>query len=97
MDWLVKIGAIASFVLPFFNIPLILHLIKRKSADDISLSWVIGVWVCIVLMTPTAWWSKDPVFRIFGVTNLVFFSLVVFFSLKYRFAKREKKPAQRER
>ena len=85
MDLMIKIGAVASFILPFFNIPLILRLIRRKSADDLSLIWVMGVWICIILMTPTALSSSDAVFRTFGATNLIFFSFVVFFTLKYRF------------
>lgn len=90
MDWLIFVGTLASFALPFFNIPLVFRMVKRKSADDISLVWVIGVWVSIVLMTPAALFSKDFAFKLFGVTNLVFFSLVTFFSLKYRLAKKIK-------
>ena len=84
MDYFQNIGFIAGVILPFFNIPLILRMIKRKSSEDISLTWVIGVWVCIVLMTPRALLSEDLAFRAFGVTNVLFFSLVFFFSVKYR-------------
>jgi uncharacterized protein with PQ loop repeat len=82
--WIEWVGIAASVALPLFNIPLILHVIKRKSSDDYSLSWTIGVWSCIVLMTPQALRSADPAFKIFGIVNLVFFSLVAFFILKYR-------------
>ncbi len=75
---------IASFVLPIFNIPLILRMIKRKSSSDISMTWVIGVWVCIVIMTPAALVSNDIAFKGYGVTNIIFFSLVLFFTAKYR-------------
>ena len=37
------LGVIAGIALPLFNIPLILKIIKRKSSQDISLTWVIGV------------------------------------------------------
>ena len=84
MNFLTKLGAVAGFILPFFNIPLILHIIKRKSSDDISLVWVIGVWVCILLMSPSALTSKDIAFRAFGITNLIFFTAVTFVTLWYR-------------
>ena len=79
-----KIGAVAAIVLPLFNIPLIIRLWRRKSSGDLSLSWAVGVWVCIVLMTPMALRSPDAVFRIYGVVNIVFFSAVTFFVVKYR-------------
>jgi len=88
MKFVYQIGAIAGFVLPIFNIPLILHMIKRKSSDDISIAWVVGVWVCILLMTPRALTSDDLAFRLFGITNIIFFTLVVFFTFKYRFRKK---------
>jgi len=77
------LGAIAGFILPLFNIPLILRIVKRKSADDISLIWVFGVWICILLMSPAAFLSSDVAFRLFGYTNLFFFSGVVFVTVKY--------------
>ena len=84
MEWYVSVGAVASFVLPFFNIPLILRILKRKSSDDISLTWVIGVWICVLLITPAALLSEDIVFKIFGFMNLILFSVVAFVVLKYR-------------
>ena len=75
---------ISGVALPLFNIPLILKLVKRKSSEDLSLSWAIGVWVCIVLMTPQALRSQDIAFRAYGAVNIIFFSAVVFFVLKYR-------------
>lgn len=83
-DWTSVVGTVAGVALPLFNIPLILHLRKRKSSGDLSLSWALGVWVCIILMTPQALRSLDPTFKIYGVVNLIFFSAVVFFILKYR-------------
>jgi uncharacterized protein with PQ loop repeat len=83
-DWIEKIGMIAGIALPLFNIPLILHLVRRKRSEDFSLSWAIGVWICIVLMTPQALKSQDLAFKAFGVVNIIFFSLVAFFIVKYR-------------
>lgn len=84
-DWIQIIGVIAGVVLPLFNIPLILRLIRRKSAEDFSISWAVGVWACIVLMTPQALRSQDLAFRLFGIVNIVFFTAVTFLILKYRF------------
>lgn len=81
--WIQDIGVVSSIALPFFNIPLIMKMIRRKSSKDMSLSWALGVWVCIVLMTPQALRSADPAFRAYGVVNILFFSVVVFFVLKY--------------
>ncbi len=82
--WVEKIGVFSAIALPFFNIPLILRLIQRKSAKDFSLSWALGVWVCIALMTPQTLRSADPAFHAYGVLNLVFFSAVTFLIIKYR-------------
>ena len=83
MDILYKISAWAGALLPLFNIPLIMRIVKRKSADDISLVWLFGVWVCILLMSPAALTSPDIAFRAFGWTNVVFFTGVVFATVKY--------------
>ena len=82
--WIERIGLVAGVALPLFNIPLIVRLIKRKRSEDLSLSWAVGVWVCIALMTPHALQSQDRAFRAYGLVNLLFFSFVVFFVFKYR-------------
>ena len=86
-DWIEKIGMIAAVTLPFFNIPMILRLLKRKSSEDFSLTWATGAWVCIVLMTPQALRSPDRTYRAFGVVNILFFSAVFFLVLRYRLKK----------
>ena len=40
-----QIGLVASVAMPLWNIPLIVKIIKRKSAEDISMAWLWGVWV----------------------------------------------------
>jgi len=79
-----KIAFVAAIALPLFNIPLILRMIKRKSSEDLSLCWVLGVWVCIVLMAPSGFKSEDIVWRVFNVVNVIFFTGVVIAALKYR-------------
>ncbi len=90
MKILLQIGAIAGVILPLFNIPLVMRIIKRKSADDISLIWVFGVWICILLMSPAAFMSSDIAFRLFGYVNVIFFTGVVYATVKYhhRFKKK---------
>jgi hypothetical protein len=78
------VGATAAAILPLFNIPLIIRLVKRKCSDDFSITWALGVWTCIALMTPQTLRSPDKSFYIFGIMNIVFFTLVTFFILKYR-------------
>ena len=78
------LGIIAAIVLPLWNIPLILRIIQRKSSDDISLSWAIGVWVCLVLMAPSGFQSEDPVWKVFNIVNIIFFSAVLITVLIFR-------------
>ena len=79
-----SLGLVAAVILPLWNIPLILRIIKRKSSRDISLSWALGVWVCLVLMAPSGFVSKDLVWRVFNVVNFVLFSGVVATVLIFR-------------
>ena len=83
-SWIQKIGTVSAIALPFFNIPLIIHLWRRKRSEDFSLSWAVGVWVCIVLMTPQALRSSDQTFRVYGIVNIIFFSVVAFLIVWYR-------------
>jgi hypothetical protein len=78
------VGMLAAAGMPLWNIPLILHIQRRKSSADISLTWVLGVWGCILLMTPTALRSDDPAFRAFGWTNVILFTAVVVQVLRFR-------------
>lgn len=82
--WLGYIGLFASCVMPLFNIPMILHILKRRSSRDLSLTWLFGVWACVVLMFPSALLSSDKIFRIFGILNLFLFSSVVIVACRYR-------------
>ena len=79
-----KIGLIAAVILPLWNIPLILKIIRRRSSRDISMAWALGVWVCIILMAPSGFRSTDVVWRTFNMINLVLFTAVVVTAIKYR-------------
>ncbi|MCK5706237.1 MAG: hypothetical protein KAI43_01195 [Candidatus Aureabacteria bacterium] len=77
------ISLIAAVILPLWNIPLILRIIKRKSSKDLSLYWVFGVWTCLLLMFPAAVVSTDIVWKVFNIVNIVMFSLVVVVAVLY--------------
>jgi len=78
------VGLISAVVLPLWNIPLIWRVIKRRSAADISLFWLFGVWLCFIFMLPSALLSTDFVLRAFGVVNIIFFTMVVITVMIYR-------------
>lgn len=83
-DMMRTVGLIAGIVLPFWNIPLIIRIQQRKSSQDISLPWALGVLACIYLMLPAALLSSDPVFKVFSLVNTAFFTAVVVQVLRYR-------------
>jgi hypothetical protein len=70
------IGMLSGIIMPLFNIPLILRIIRRRSSGDISLVWVFGVWSCVIAMLPSSLQSPDPVLVVFGIVNSLFFSAV---------------------
>ena len=84
MNLVQVIGWAAAVAMPFWNIPLILKIGRRKSSKDISLSWALGVFACILLMLPSALASPDAIFRAFGIANAVLFTAVVIQVLRYR-------------
>lgn len=79
-----KIAMIASIVLPLWNIPLIRHIVQRKSSRDVSMAWALGVWGCLALMVPSGILSPDLVWKVFTIVNFVLFSVVVATILIYR-------------
>jgi hypothetical protein len=76
------IGMSGGIIMPLFNIPLILRILRRGSSGDISLVWVTGVWCCVLAMLPSSLQSPDPVLVVFGIINSLFFS-AVFFTVLY--------------
>ena len=74
-----KIALVAAIVLPFWNIPLIVRIVKRKSSRDISMYWALGVWICFVLMAPSGFTTDDLVWRTFNIANLILFSFLELF------------------
>ena len=84
MNTVENIGLVAAILMPFFNIPLIVRILRRRSSADISISWAMGVWICALLMAPSGFSSKDMVWRCFNIVNLVLFTGVVIAVWKYR-------------
>ncbi len=79
-----NIGLVAGIIMPLFNIPLIVKIIRRRSSADISIAWAMGVWICALLMAPSGFTSKDIVWRSFNIVNLVLFTGVVIAVWRYR-------------
>ncbi|MFH0877886.1 MAG: hypothetical protein V1863_06675 [Candidatus Omnitrophota bacterium] len=75
--WIRWVGLVAGIILPFWNIPLIWRIQRRRSSQDISLFWAVGVWVCLVLMFPSACVSADIVYKAFSWVNIVLFTIVM--------------------
>ncbi len=82
--WIETAGLIGGVVMPLFNLPLIVRMVRRKSSADLSVVWASGVWICILLMTPQALRTHDPALKGFGIMNVIFFTIVFFLVLKYR-------------
>ena len=80
-DW-IAMGA--AVMLPLWNVPLVHRVIKRRSSQDISLLWVLGVWICFLAMLPSALHSDDAVWRVFSILNIVCFTAVVVTVLWFR-------------
>jgi len=78
------IAFIAAIVLPLFNIPLIVRVVKRRSSKDLSIHWALGVWICFLLMAPEAFRSTDIVWRAFSIMNIILFTCVLIAVLAYR-------------
>ncbi len=79
-----KVALIFGIIMPFWNIPLVYRVVKRRSSRDISIFWALGVWTCQLLMVPSALLSPDIVWKVFNIVNIVIFSFVVLIVLAYR-------------
>jgi len=83
MPLLTKISLIAGILLPFWNIPLIIRVIKRKSSADISLLWGCGIWCCLLAMLPYGLITDEIVLKGFAVTNFILFTITFTIILIY--------------
>jgi hypothetical protein len=74
---------VSAVLMPFFDIPLIARIVRRKSSEDISLVWTFGIWVCILGMLPSSLLSTDPILYAFSIVNTILFTAVVIAVLWY--------------
>lgn len=91
MSW-ETVGLICAVLMPVFNIPLIARIWKRRSSEDISLSWAVGVWVCMAGMVPSGLLSADRTLRLFTIANVVFFTAVLMSVLAFHPVRRRLLP-----
>ena len=78
------VGFWAAVILPLWDIPLMVHVIKRKSSEDISLGWAFGLWLSSVLMAPSSFLAGDRVAMGFNVVNVIVLTGVLIVVFKYR-------------
>jgi hypothetical protein len=86
------LGMISAVAMPFFDIPLIIRIVRRKSSEDISLVWTVGIYVCILGMLPSSLISSDPILVAFGIVNALLFTAVVVTVFYYHPSFKKKKP-----
>jgi uncharacterized protein with PQ loop repeat len=78
------IGLWAAIILPLWDIPLIVRVVQRKSSQDISMVWAVGIWVTSVLMAPSAFISGDKLAIGFNTMNVTMLTAVLIVVVKYR-------------
>ena len=78
------IGFWAAVILPLWDIPLIVRVIQRKSSQDISIVWAVGIWISSVLMAPSAFISGDKLAIGFNTMNVIMLTGVLIVVIKYR-------------
>ncbi len=78
------VGFWAGVMLPLFDIALIAHVLKRRSSQDISLTWAFGLWLTSVLMAPSAFVSGDKAAMGFNAMNVIMLTGVLIVVYKYR-------------
>ena len=77
------LGMVSAVAMPFFDIPLIVRIVRRKSSEDISLVWVVGIYTCILGMLPSSLISIDPILVAFSIANTLLFTAVVIVVFMY--------------
>ncbi|MBF0570874.1 MAG: hypothetical protein HQL12_03280 [Candidatus Omnitrophica bacterium] len=78
------IGFWAAVILPLWDIPLMLRVVQRKSSQDISMVWAVGIWTTAVLMAPSAFISGDKISIGFNIMNVIMLTGVLIVVIIYR-------------
>ena len=76
-----KIGFWAGVALPLFDIPLIIHVVKRKSSADISMIWIVGLWATSVMLLIG---TKEQMAMGFNIVNVLMLTILMAVVIKYR-------------
>lgn len=79
-----NISTIAAAVLPLFDIPLILHIMKRRSSKDISVLWAVGLWVTSIALAPAGILNPNWASKLFNIVNVIMLTILVVVVWKYR-------------
>jgi hypothetical protein len=82
MNW-DTIGFWAGVILPLWDIPLIVRIIRRQSSADISVVWMWGIWASSVLMAPVAFIANNASAIAFNIVNVATLSVLLVVVLKY--------------
>ena len=78
------IGFWAGVILPLWDIPLMVRMYQRKSSQDISMVWAVGIWASAVLMTPSSFITGDKLAIGFNIMNVTMLTGVLIMTIKYR-------------
>ena len=78
------IGFWAAVILPLWDIPLMVRVVQRKSSQDISMVWAVGLWISSVFMAPSAFISGDKLAIGFNTMNVIMLTGVLIVVIKYR-------------
>jgi len=78
------VGFWAGVALPLWDIPLIVRVVQRKSSQDISLAWALGIWISSIFMTPPAFILGNKIAMGFDIMNVTMLTAVVVVTIKYR-------------
>ena len=81
---LVDITGFIGSIMPLWNIPLIIKIVRNQSSNEISLLWLFGVWVSILCLLPQSLKSLNLHLKVSGILNVIFFSIVAFTVLYYK-------------
>ncbi len=84
MQIMETVSLVAGASLPLFDIPLIVRIVRRRSSADISIIWIVGLWVCSMGMAPAAIFSSpDLVWKTFNIVNVVLLTAVLIAVIRY--------------
>lgn len=82
MSW-ETVGLWAGAILPLWDIPLMVRIIRRQSSSDISLFWAWGIWLSSVLMAPSSFVVANKIAMVFNIVNVTTLTALLMIVVKY--------------